>query len=354
MSFFGNKLLSFGIIPPTLTSTVTIVQRIILAIAITLTAADIGAAWHLIGAANCRAHECSFVAAAGHDTSQDRIWLVSTRRLPTDVCHAPLTNPAFEISRVDLCGNVRRSTLSELLDEHPAGQPVLFQVHGNRMSDETGLERGIFVYQQTVPHCHSGPLDYIIFSWPSDKEGILLGDGREKADRTDAQGLYLAWLVRELSQRDIPITMIGFSFGARIATGALHSLAGGRLEGRTLPNEHLRGINVNLGLIAPALEDDWLRAGNYHGLASQNIQQMSILYNQRDAVLKRYWLIDKVRGNMALGYTGPRAVAARFDGSPMPISACDCSTSLGIRHDEKKYYLEDCQAGRRMAKLVPH
>ena len=107
-----------------------------------------------------------------------------------------------------------------------------------------------------------------------------------------------------------------------------------------------------MGLIAPALEDDWLRAGHYHGLASQNIRALSILYNRRDAVLKRYWLIDRVRGNRALGYTGPKSIAPRVDGSAMPVHAHDCSLTLGIRHDEKKYYLEECHAGVKMAKLL--
>ncbi len=85
---------------------------------------------------------------------------------------------------------------------------------------------------------------------------------------------------------------------------------------------------------------------------AKNIERMTILYNRRDAVLKRYWLLDQVRGRMALGFTGPRGIGPRVDGSPMEVHSCDCSLSLGIYHDEKKYYTESCQAGRQMAKLI--
>lgn len=290
--------------------------------------------------------------ASGRDPSLDRLWLVSTRALAWDICCASLSHPVYEISRVDSCGATRRSTLEALLDERPVGQPVLIQIHGNRMTDQMAKERGLFVYRHTVPYCDPRPLDFIIFSWPSEKEGMLVKDGREKAARTEAQGLYLAWLLRELVQRDIPVAIIGFSFGGRIATGAAHALAGGTLSGRGLPGEPLRGANISMGLIAPALEDDWLREGQYHGLASQNIQNLSILFNRRDAVLRRYWLIDQVRGNMALGYTGPTSIALRVDGTPMPVIAHDCSLTLGLRHDEKKYYLEECRAGLRMSRLL--
>ncbi|MGV3483724.1 MAG: hypothetical protein ACO1RT_04845 [Planctomycetaceae bacterium] len=294
----------------------------------------------------------SYSICQPRDPSQDRIWLISTRSLAHDACCAQLDRPAFHIARIDHCGTMCQAALQELVDERDVGRPVLIQIHGNRMTDDAAIERGLFVYRHTMPHCDPRPLDYVIFSWPSDREGILINDGREKAERTDAQGLYLSWLLREFVQREIPVAMIGFSFGGRIATGATHALAGGALGGRRLPAPHLRGADVSMGLIAPALEDDWLRPGNYHGLASQNTQNMSILYNRRDAVLKRYWLIDRVRGDRALGYTGPRAIAPRVDGTPMPVAAHDCSLTLGIRHDEKKYYLEDCRAGVKMAKLL--
>ncbi len=281
-----------------------------------------------------------------------RLWVVSTRSLPSDACAASLDSPQLRVWHLDRCGKTTNSTLEELLQSRDPSIPLWIQVHGNRMESSDAIERGLFVYHRTIPHLATQSLEFVIFSWPSEKEGLLVNDGREKAERTDAEGLYLAWFVRELSQRGGPINIVGYSFGGRVATGAMHALAGGSLGGRTLPGEHMQGANVRIGLVAPALEDSWLRPGSYHGMASLNIQRMTILYNQRDVVLKRYWLLEQVRGRMALGYTGPHGIGPRFDGSPMPVHSCDCSLSMGIYHDEKKYYTESCQAGRQMARLI--
>ena len=300
--------------------------------------------------------ETADIVVEERNIANDRLWLIDSRNLSYSACHASLKAPAFQVAQLDSCGNSRCASTEEFLSSLVADRPVLIQVHGNRMDEQAALERGIFVYRNTVPYCGGRPLDFLIFSWPSDREGILLGDGRAKAERTDAQGLYLAWIIRELVERNIPVAVIGFSFGGRIATGALHSMAGGKLAGRTLPGEHHVGADINVGLIAPALEDDWLRSGSYHGLATQNIRQMTILYNRRDAVLKRYWLLDKVRGSMALGFTGPKGIGPRADGSSMPVFSRDCSTTLGIRHDEQKYYTQACRAGQQMGTLItlPH
>ena len=79
---------------------------------------------------------------------------------------------------------------------------------------------------------------------------------------------------------------------------------------------------------------------------------MVLLYNRRDAVLKRFWLLDRVRGRMALGYSGPTSFAPRFDGSELPVRSRDCSSTVGFHHVELDYYDSPCNAGREMAKLI--
>jgi len=360
MSFLGNILLLFCTQPSPWPLNLTIVQRITFIIVIFLTTPFLAFAETLseptgtmVGTDSASSVPALEIQACQkHDQNLDRLWVISTRSLSTSACCASLEVPAFKVSQLDRCGQTRSGSWQDFLVDRPDNRPVLIQTHGNRMTSEEAIERGLFIYRNIVPYSNATPFDYVIFSWPSEKEGILLGDGREKAERTDAEGLYLAWIIRELTNRDVPIALSGFSFGGRVATGALHALAGGTLGGRALPGEHQQGASVSVGLVAPALEDDWLRAGRYHGLATKNIKQMSILYNQRDAVLKRYWLLEKVRENRALGFTGPKGLALGFDSQPIPVFSRDCSPTLGIRHDEEKYYTEDCRAGRQMAKLV--
>ena len=72
---------------------------------------------------------------------------------------------------------------------------------------------------------------FVIFSWPSSKvSGGLLNDVRVKAARTGPAGCQLAWLIDQMPA-ETPLSLVGFSFGARIITGGLHVLAGGSLGG---------------------------------------------------------------------------------------------------------------------------
>ena len=90
--------------------------------------------------------------------------------------------------------------------------------------------------------------------------------------------------------------------------------------------------------MAPAIERNWLLPSGYHGKATRNLDRLVLMYNHRDSVLKRYWLIDRMRSSVALGYSGPRAFGPRFDGSRLPVVARDFARVIGTHHDELDYY----------------
>jgi hypothetical protein len=282
--------------------------------------------------------------------SGDRIWLLDVRSLPTDTCNVCFpVRP--NVKRVSGSGQVSPSSYDEYLQSIAEGRPTVIYVHGNRMPEEGVVERGLFIFNHCVT-CKDQPVDWAIWSWPSEREGLLGYDIRTKADRTDAQGLMLADVLRQHAAIASETTLIGFSFGGRIVTGALHALAGGQLDGRLAPGDPIKGANFRAGLVAPAIGDRWLAAGSQHELATQNLEKISVLFNQRDAILKRYWLIDRVRGQMALGFTGPKHFAPRFDGSVLPVAGRDCSHFVGLSHVETEYYEAPCMAGREISKLI--
>ena len=233
-------------------------------------------------------------------------------------------------------------------------RPVAIYVHGNLIEPNEVVSRSLYVYRKVRASRKHGPIDWIVWSWPSSKKGIRwMPDFRAKALRTDAQGLYMAWFLRQHFDAAVPVTLIGYSFGARIVTGSLHALAGGALGGRKLGGETIVGANINAGLVAPALESTWLCPRGYHGRATTNLNDLLILYSRRDAILKRYWLIDRIRSNVALGYSGPRSFGPRADGSRLPVRSKDCAATIGMHHREKDYYqLRQCSAGAEMARLI--
>ncbi len=283
----------------------------------------------------------------------DRLWLINTRHLTSDACRANLDSLPLKICRLYCDGQTRASDSDQYLTTLQMDRPVVIYVHGNRMDPGDAIQRGLLIYRETTRYrCNAGPIDWVIWSWPSEKEGGIVNDVREKADRTDAQGLYLAGLLRQHTERSIPTSLIGYSFGGRVITGALHALAGGSLARRTLPSDPVSGAPFDVGLVAPAIENDWMGINGYHGLATQNMDRLVLLYNHRDAVLKRYWIIDRIRGEVALGYSGPKTFAPRIDGTPLPVRSRDCSPAVGIKHDEEDYYSRTCGAGRELGPLV--
>ena len=287
----------------------------------------------------------------GAAVPSDRFWLISTRSISSSACRIDLESPDLSVFQID-CGCPTRTTLDHYFASLGPDRTAVVYVHGNRMQSQEAIGRGFAVYRNISRYRDSRPVDWVIWSWPSAKQGILIHDARRKAARTDAQGLYLAWLLRRHVEQGIPTTLIGFSFGGRVITGSLHALAGGKLGGREMPGSPVSGVPFDAGLVAPAIDSHWLGKKGYHSLATQNLDRLVLLYNRRDVVLKRYWLLDRVRGRMALGYSGPRVFAPRADGSKLSVLSRDCSPSIGLQHDELDYYRKSCHAGSFMARLI--
>ena len=284
---------------------------------------------------------------------QPSVWLLSTRHLSGSPCHADLDSPSIRVDRVGVCGRLCRESLETFLDSRDPSRPCVIYVHGNRMDPSEALRRGLLVRQQVLGRAGCGEeVDWVIWSWPSEKRGILTADARNKAWRTNVEGLYLGWLLGRIAESGQPTSLVGYSFGARIVSGSLHALAGGSLGGRTLPQPPLEGVSFRVGMIAPALESHWLSARGYHRLATKNLESLTLLYNRRDAVLRNYWRIDRIRNADALGYTGPTSFAPRHDGSGLPVRARDCGAVVGFHHDELSYYEPRCNAALEMARLI--
>ncbi|KLU04758.1 putative transmembrane protein [Rhodopirellula islandica] len=287
------------------------------------------------------------------DLTSDRYWLISTRHITSTACRANLQNPNLHISRLNRCGQSSPSSLDEYIATFDPSRPRVIYVHGNRRSAPLAIQRGMDVARELEANrCDRTPMDFVIWSWQSDRETFAITDARIKAERTDAQGLYLAWLLHRHVEAAQPTALIGFSFGGRIVTGSLHALAGGSIGRRSLSEAPVMAANLDVGLLAPAIQSDWLMPHGYHRLATQNMNRLVLLYNQRDAILKNYWLLTRIRGTRALGYTGPTRFAPRYDGSPLPVRSRDCSPTVGKAHSEEEYYKRSCYAGREMASLL--
>jgi hypothetical protein len=158
---------------------------------------------------------------------------------------------------------------------------------------------------------------------------------RLKACWCDAESYYLARTLPRLSN-GAPVGLIGYSYGARIACGALELLGGGRLAGYSLPQEARAAWtsaprSVRVLLVAAAMDADWLAPGHRNGDALSIVERAAVTLDGCDRVLRWYTRLDGRGGPPALGCVGPTG----HDGGKLEV--LDVACSVGKKHDWYRY-----------------
>ncbi len=237
----------------------------------------------------------------GRDRPQDELWFVSARH-----GHPAGSGEAPELSVACYEGESRwqPADLEALCRQTSPDQIMVIYIHGNRMPSYEAAPAGMAVYRVLAAGVEDAtPIRFVIWSWPSAQVRGPARDARIKANRTDAAGYCLAWVLSRLPETQ-RVSLLGHSFGARIATGAMHLISGGELCGWTLPSRPAPGRNIRLVMLAGALHNSWLRPGGYHELAVEHLDFLLNLYNSRDPVLRFYPRLYKRSRAVAIGYRG--------------------------------------------------
>ncbi len=192
-----------------------------------------------------------------------------------------------------------------LWDHIASPLPTVIYIHGNRTDPATAIEQAWTIYRAVCARAGDQKFRLFIWSWPSERiPGRQLPDLRLKADRSDEEAYHLAWHLKRMSQ-ERPITLVGYSFGARVITGALHLLGGGCVAGRSLPvSESSSGRRFRVVLVAAAIGNDWILPGRRHARALSQMEQMLVTKNWSDPALRWYPRLER-RDSPALGRTGP-------------------------------------------------
>lgn len=215
--------------------------------------------------------------------------------------------------------------------------PTIIFVHGNQITPGDAKSEGLMMYRKIILHgCDAPRIRFVIFSWPSSKVPGLLKDVREKAARTEPAGWHLAWLLDQMPA-DTQVSLVGFSFGARIITGGLHVLAGGNLGGSLVlaEHEHPHREPVNVVLMAAASHSYWLAEGQHHGLAMTQVNRMLLINNCEDRAMRYYDLLTPGRGGpQALGLCGPTRINPQY---AKKITNRDVSRYVGAEHELTSY-----------------
>lgn len=261
--------------------------------------------------------------------SQDEFWIASTRTLPSRILQ-PGESPPIQWLRYRASDGWNCATGTEFLDSAKQGISA-FYVPGNRIANETAEQRGWKFYSTLVEASDELPLRVVVWSWPSDQIRGLRNDVQVKAERTAFESHYLAWVLSQFEHND-RVSLLGYSYGARIISGALHIAAAGGQHDPQLqqkPSPLFRAV-----LMASATPNYWMLPGQFHQNTIQQTDQMLILYNPRDIVLKRFYKVDEC--SIALGSCG-------FDASELGAQADriqqrDVGCEVGSAHQEQRYY----------------
>lgn len=273
------------------------------------------------------------LAVRGHaDDSRGDVWLISTRRAPR--C-GQLDRPERNIDywRLEPDGQWQPADPEAFVESSDRAVPTTVFVHGNRTGRTAAIQKAWHVYRRMKHQAGGRPFRLVIWSWPSDRiRGRNRRDVQVKASYSDVQGYYLAECLDRLDPQ-VPVSLIGYSFGARIITGGLHLMAGGSLAGRSLGERAADGRRpIRVVLVAAALDVDWLSADRPNGRALSQVQRILVTHNCCDPVLRWYPLLYCRRGPQAMGFAGP--ICCRQSGTGCEkIELLDTTCSVGRIHD---------------------
>jgi len=237
----------------------------------------------------------------------DEILLISTRAVGT-ACSSMRMSRGLRCERytVGPTGSLewRTSDWRRLLSAED-DRPTIFYVHGNRVAPGQDGLQGLQVYESLKKHGQvSGPIRFVIWSWPATPISRPVKDYRVKAQRTTPVAWQLAWLLDKLPVEN-SVSLVGYSYGTRVVSGAAHLLAGGNLGGLRLTDRHSpRSPPVRMALIAAAYDADWIQPKNVYGRSIAQIQRLVLATNELDPAM-RFYHLSNGRGKMhALGKSG--------------------------------------------------
>ena len=205
-------------------------------------------------------------------------------------------------------------------------------VHGNRIDPNWARRHGWMVYRQLA--CGARPderIRFVIWSWPSDRVVGPIRDARIKAQRANSEGYLLGWFLGHFPSES-RLSLIGYSYGARVISGGLHLAGGGTLDGRALPLPTQKR-DVHASFMAAAMHRDGLSKHGLFGFAQRQIGEILLFFNTADPILRRYFWLEKSNRQDALGFAG-------FYSEPITpiVNQLNVANIVGKSHDIERYF----------------
>lgn len=240
--------------------------------------------------------------------SQDSLWVISTRHIcESDLVKGAPPTQSLDVSRLEGDEWKESSVDAYLASDEDIARTVFF-LHGYRTSHCEAVVEAQQVFQTILADHHDArPLRLVCWSWPSERYrgNKLRADAQAKAWRSDFEGYVIAALINQ-SRRAKPVSLIGYSYGTRMASVALHLLDGGTVDHYSIaPTEISKKIRIRVVMLAAAMHNYWLDQGQRLDRALHRVEMLTLLTNCCDRVLRLY-----PRAMVCRGRGGPEALGA--------------------------------------------
>jgi hypothetical protein len=275
---------------------------------------------------------------------QDQVWVVSSRHLGCPTFAAADSLQVWQYEK----GIWQPSNIADFYATDSKDVVTTAYIHGNRIDAGQANADGLAVYFQLVGKFdHLRATRFVIYSWPSDQIKGPLKDVRSKSYRANEEAFLFSRFLGRIN-KDVPLGLVGFSYGARITIGGLHLMGGGSFNGRA--TEPGPGQPIRVALWAAAEHNDWPLPGHAHGQALGMADHWFITINGCDPALARYQAIDKCEKPCALGYAGlagglPPDLARR-------VEFMNVSNIVGSSHDMERYLYSPVIAERTRQEIL--
>jgi|GEM_PF-2349960 len=301
------------------------------------------AAWCATQSAAAAAPLFNAPPIAAVDLLPGEVLLISTRAIGT-VCQTQAMHRNLRCQRLTLDAHGKhvwqQDDWQRLLTPQTNLTTYVY-VHGNRVSSGRDRSDGMQVYRSLRAHLPSQtPIRFIIWSWPASQIRGPVRDYLVKAQRTTPVAWQLAWFLDKLPPES-PIALVGYSYGARVVSGAAHLLAGGQLGNlklttRTYPHRP----PVRAALMAAAYDANWIQPGHFYSRCLKMTENLVLATNRLDPAM-RFYHLSNGRGRMhALGRSGvhqPRSLGA----AAQHLVRIDFAREVGRSHSLLDYLAAD-------------
>lgn len=201
------------------------------------------------------------------------------------------SGPVFRpgISRYEKGNGYRTSSYSEMLSRLEPGVPICIMAHGSFVDTLSASRESSYTYHWIRSAAGNQRMQMIYFHWPSYRalSPLIQLDTNQLGRQAARNGFYLAELISALPPES-PVAILGHSHGSRVASSALHLMAGGTVQGYRHRNVGTNGRPIRTVFFAAAIDHHWFNPGEKYDRALSSTQGILNLKNCSDPALAIY------------------------------------------------------------------